>query len=334
MPHLLRLIIGPDHRYLLPGSALLGAVLLLAADFVGANVSRAGGNADWRFDGDARCAVFSVAAAARRTKESEILIEVENISLQIGARRILDRVSLELRGGEILAVIGQNGAGKSSLLKILCGDTKPSNGRVLMNDTPLNHWKAFESAKIRAVLPQHSTLEFSFTVAEVVQMGRAPHLGGIESRNDAAIVDEALEAFGVSELKDRIYPTLSGGERQRVQLARVLAQIWENNSTNSAARYLFLDEPISSLDLAHQHQTLKTVRKFARSGVGVYLIIHDLNLTAQYADRVVVLQNGKVLAADVPEKIFTAPLLKQAFEVEAAVLKHPFFDCPLIVLSD
>lgn len=260
------------------------------------------------------------------------MIAAENISYLVKSKAILRGVSLEMRSGEILAVVGQNGAGKSSLLKILCGDRKPTGGAVKMENILLADWKLADCAKFRAVLPQDSGLNFPFTVSEVVLMGRAPHLGKTESAFDYEIAEAALAKFEVADLKDRIYPTLSGGERQRVQLARVLAQIWEPTAANQS-RYLFLDEPTSSLDLAHQQQTLKSVKAFAREGVGVFLILHDLNLTAQYADRVLVLQNGAVLAVDTPENIFTAPLLKQAFGVEAVVSKHPFFDCPLIVLS-
>lgn len=259
------------------------------------------------------------------------MITAENVSYRIKSKEILREVSMEMRGGEILAVVGQNGAGKSSLLKILCGDLRPTGGAVTMENRLLDEWKAADRARIRAVLPQDSGLNFPFTAFEVVLMGRAPHLGKTESQYDYEIAEAALATFAVADLRDRIYPTLSGGERQRVQLARVLAQIWE--PTGEQPRYLFLDEPIASLDLAHQHQTLKAITEFAREGVGVFLILHDLNLTAQYADRVLVLHDGAVLAADTPAEIFTPPLLKQAFGVEAVISKHPFFDCPLIILS-
>ncbi len=258
------------------------------------------------------------------------MITAENISYRVNSKEILKNVSFEMRTGEIFAVVGQNGAGKSSLLKILCGDRKPSGGLVKMENEPLGEWSRAECAKFRAVLPQDSPLNFPFTVSEVVLMGRAPHLITTETRRDFEIAEAALAAFEVAYLKDRIYPTLSGGERQRVHLARALAQIWEMTEENQP-RYLFLDEPLSSLDLAHQHQTLRTIKNFARSGIGVFLILHDLNLTAQYSDRVLALKNGEVLAIDTPQNFFTPPMIKRAFGVEAVVSKHPFFDCPLII---
>ena len=134
------------------------------------------------------------------------MISARQISVRVKTKEILKNVSFELQSGEILAVIGQNGAGKSSLLKVLCGDRKPAGGEVMMNDVPLENWKADERAKIRAVLPQDSALNFPFTAAEVVLMGRAPHLVGGETAHDYEIVEAALAAFGVADLKDRIYP--------------------------------------------------------------------------------------------------------------------------------
>lgn len=260
--------------------------------------------------------------------ENNSLIEARNITVEIQSRKILEDVSLRVNCGEILAVLGPNGAGKSTLRKILCGDLQPTSGKILMNGKSLNDWDLTERAKARAVLPQDSSLNFPFSVAEVVLMGRAPHIRGAESEKDYEIARAALRAVEESGLEERIYPTLSGGERQRVQLARVLAQIWEKTEN---PRYLLLDEPTSNLDLTHQHQTLKLAQKFARENVGVLLILHDLNLTAQYADKVLLLKAGKIAAFGTPEEVFTEELIKTVFGVQTSVIKHPFFDCPLII---
>lgn len=257
------------------------------------------------------------------------MIEAQNISVEIQARKLLDDVSLEMHGGEILAVVGQNGAGKSTLRKVLCGDLTPQHGAVLMGGRPLAAWPLSERAKARAVLPQDSSLDFPFTVLEVVLMGRAPHVTGAESETDYAIARAALKRADVLELEDRIYPTLSGGERQRVQLARVMAQIWEPAAAEK--RYLLLDEPTSNLDLTHQHATLKIAEKFAREGVAVLLILHDLNLAAQYADKILILKNGKVAARGTPAEVFTPETIRETFDVSVGVIKHPFLDRPLII---
>ena len=256
------------------------------------------------------------------------LIKAKNITVQINSKKLLDDVSVEMRGGEILAVLGPNGAGKSTLRKILCGDLIPTSGEVSMNGKPLAEWSLPERAKSRAVLPQDSSLNFPFTVLEVVLMGRAPHVSGAETAKDYEIARLALAAVEESNLAERLYPTLSGGERQRVQLARVLAQIWEKTEN---PRCLLLDEPTSNLDLAHQHQTLKLAEKFARENVAVLVILHDLNLAAQYADRILLLKNGAMTAFGTPAEILTTATVAATFDVAVSVIGHPHFDCPLIV---
>ncbi len=235
---------------------------------------------------------------------------------------------MEMRGGEILAVLGPNGAGKSTLRKVLCGDLIPTGGEVSMNEKPLAEWSLPARAKSRAVLPQDSSLNFPFTVLEVVLMGRAPHVGGAETAKDYEIARHALAAVEESNLAERLYPTLSGGERQRVQLARVLAQIWEKSEN---PRYLLLDEPTSNLDIAHQHSTLKIARRFALEGVAVLIILHDLNLAAQYSDKILLLKAAKIKAIGVPEKVFSPEIIMETFDVGVDIVKHPRLNCPLII---
>lgn len=263
--------------------------------------------------------------------ESNSLIEAKNISVEIHSRRILEDVSLQLKCGEILAVLGPNGAGKSTLRKILCGDLEPSGGEVSMNGKSLAGWSLPERAKIRAVLPQDSSLNFPFTVLEVVLMGRAPHLSGAESEKDYEIARAALRAVEELDLEDRIYPTLSGGERQRVQLARVLAQIWE--ADGDEPRYLLLDEPTANLDLAHQHGALKIARRFALENAAVLVILHDLNLAAQYADRIMLMKAGKIVAEGKPKEIFTEKIIRETFDLPISIIEHPQLKFPLIIPS-
>ncbi len=259
------------------------------------------------------------------------MIEAKNITVEIHSRKILEDVSLRVDCGEVLAVLGPNGAGKSTLRKILCGDLEPTGGEVLMNGKLLEDWSLTERAKSRAVLPQDSSLNFPFTAMEVVLMGRAPHIEGAESKKDYEIARAALCSVEEIELENRIYPTLSGGERQRVQLARVLAQIWE--ASGDEPRYLLLDEPTSNLDLAHQHSTLKIARRFARENAAVLIILHDLNLAAQYADRIVILKAGKIVAQGKPREIFTEKIIRDTFDLPVSVIEHPQLKYPLIIPS-
>jgi iron complex transport system ATP-binding protein len=257
------------------------------------------------------------------------MLAARELSVVASGRFLLREVSCALGPGELLAVVGPNGAGKSTLLKVLCGDIAPSAGEVALEGRPLRSWKHLEQARRRAVLPQESSLGFPFTALEVALMGRHPHLRGAESAHDVAIAHEALELARARQLADRLYPTLSGGEKQRVQLSRVLAQIWE--VPESGSRYLLLDEPTNNLDLAHQHGLLQVAKRLAREGAGVFAVLHDLNLAAQYADRLLLLQAGRVAAVGAPHEVITEALIGSVFATPVVVTRHPCLDCPLVV---
>jgi iron complex transport system ATP-binding protein len=251
------------------------------------------------------------------------MLEAIFATLSLGGRRILDRVSVQINAGEVVALIGPNGAGKSTLLKVLSGELKAERGRVALHGCPLNAWKPRELARYWAVLPQGARLDFSFSVLEVVLLGRSPHLDGWETPEDYDIARAALAAVDALHLEARRFPGLSGGERQRVQLARVLAQIWEA-PVPGKARFLLLDEPTAALDPAHQHLTLELARKLVRAqGIGVLAVLHDLNLASQYADRILLLSAGRLLASGPPEHVFTPLTIAQGFGIRAVVLPHP-----------
>ncbi|BAZ93531.1 hemin import ATP-binding protein HmuV [Thiohalobacter sp. COW1] len=248
-------------------------------------------------------------------------LEASDISVYAGARALLHGVSVRLAPGEVLAVIGPNGAGKSTLLKCLAGETTPAAGRIGINGRALADWPHRSLARMRAVLPQHSSLNFPFRVREVVAMGRSPHAGAPAGHN-SDIVNAALTAADVQHLAGRDYTTLSGGERQRVQLARVLTQIWE--PATEGPRYLLMDEPTSALDLVHQHHVLGVARRFAREqGIGVLAILHDLNLVAGYADRVAVLQQGRLRRQGPVGEVMQPAFLSEVFGIPLLRLPHP-----------
>jgi iron complex transport system ATP-binding protein len=259
--------------------------------------------------------------------EDRALIEAHGIHYAVGKVALLADVSVSVVPGEVLAVVGPNGAGKSTLRKLLTGDLLPTQGEILMGGRPLGDWTILDRARVRAVLPQDASLSFPFTVNEVVLMGRTPHLRGSESSRDHEIAAAALEAVEAVHLRERLYPTLSGGERQRVHLARVLAQIWEDDGP----RYLLLDEPTANLDLAHQHVTLRVMRRFANEGVGAMVILHDLNLAAQYADRVVMLKAGRVVAEGAPAEVLTSAIVEHAFGHAVTIIRHPQNDRLVVV---
>lgn len=255
------------------------------------------------------------------------MLEGRLLQYRVGQKTLVNDVSVSVKPGQIVVVVGANGAGKSTLLKLLAGELDPFAGEVTIDGLPVRQWDKRELAKVRAVLPQASQLSFGFTALEVVLIGRTPHIRGRERPEDFMIAQEALAAAHVEHLAHRSYTTLSGGERQRVQLARVLAQVWQGHEP----RYLLLDEPTNNLDLAHQHGTLEIAAEFSQRGVGVLAILHDLNLAAQYADHIVVMQAGQLLASGYPQMVLTPEIIQQAFAMSVMIEQHPCLDCPLVI---
>jgi iron complex transport system ATP-binding protein len=256
-------------------------------------------------------------------------LEARDITVRVGRKRLVDSVSLRVTPGEVVAVIGPNGAGKSTLLRALSGDVSPDAGEVLMGGKPLQEWSLRDRARVRGILSQSNTLNFAFSVLQVVLMGRAPHSRGRESRYDYEVVHAALQAAEVQHLEDRIYTTLSGGEKQRVQLARIMAQIWE--PINEGPRYLMMDEPTNNLDMSHQHGILGHARDLAAQDVAVMIILHDLNLAAQYADRILLLHEGREVITGRPRTVLTTENIMAAFGMPVIIAPHPHLDCPLVV---
>lgn len=259
-----------------------------------------------------------------------MMLEARHISVTLGGRRLLDDVSLTLAAGEVTALLGPNGAGKSTLLKTLSGDLQPAQGVVYLDGRPLDGWSLIERARRRAVLPQDSSLAFPFTAFEVVLLGRAPHVALAETPHDIAIARQAMKQTGVEHLALQRYPSLSGGERQRVQFARALAQVWEA-LPDGAARWLLLDEPTASLDLAHQYEAMAIARRLAQDGVGVVVVVHDLNLAAYAADHVVLLDRGRIAAEGRPEDALTPERIRSAFGLEVLVTPHPRHGRPCFI---
>jgi len=269
------------------------------------------------------------------------MLRAEDIRVRFGRAEVLKGPSISVAPGEVVAVLGPNGAGKSTLLSVLAGTLTPQDGTASLGARALTAWAPRDLALQRAVLPQQSELAFGFHVLEVVLLGRSPHAGRSTREEDLAIAGACLAEAEVVHLAERIYTTLSGGERQRVQLARALAQIgfpdfgfpdlgFSDLQLGQGDRYLLLDEPTASLDPAHQHATLRTARRAAEQGVGVLAILHDLNLAAMYADRLVVLHQGRLAAEGPPAEVLTEALVAQVFELPVAVTPHPTRGCPQV----
>lgn len=251
-----------------------------------------------------------------------------NVGVDRGGRPILAGIDLDVRPGELLAVCGPNGAGKSTLLGCLSGELSPDHGRVTLDGESLSSCNLATLAQRRAVLKQRSELSFSFRVWEVVLLGRTPHPS---APSDIERVHSALERVGMADFAERLYPTLSGGEQQRVHLARVLVQL---EGGPEGSRFLLLDEPTSALDLAYQDHVLSIAAGLVQEqGYAIVAVLHDLNQAASWADRILLLEQGRRVALGTPEETLTESLIQQTYGVRTHVLTHPDTGRPLVVTA-
>jgi len=239
------------------------------------------------------------------------LLDVDNLDSSLGNRQILKGICLSLAKGELVALLGPNGAGKSTLIRTLAGELTAPARRIRIDGRSMEQWPRAELASHRAVMPQKVDLQFPMTVQEVVALGRPREKAAQRKR----IIHTLLTRLDIASLETRLVPTLSGGEQQRVQLARVLAQVWERPDP----RLLLLDECTSALDPAHQQQVFQQLRQLAGEGFGLLVAVHDLNLAAQYADRLVLLKNGKIFADGPPASVLTEPNLRDVYGLHSRV---------------
>lgn len=250
-----------------------------------------------------------------------------HLSFHTGERYLIKDVSLEVGCGEIVAIIGPNGAGKSTLLRLLTGYLTPQQGECLLAGKSFAQWQPNALARTRAVMRQHSGMAFAFSVQDVVLMGRAPH--GRAQHNET-VVRQVMEQTGCLTLATRDYRHLSGGEQQRVQLARVLAQLWHPQPMPG---WLFLDEPTSALDLYHQQHLLRLLKQLTRQQpLAVCCVLHDLNLAALYADRILLLHEGELVAQGTPEQVLRADVLTHWYQADLNVSPHPEYPIPQVYL--
>lgn len=245
------------------------------------------------------------------------MLQIANLYASLGGMTVLSDISLTVRPGEIAVICGPNGAGKSTLLRAVLGEI-PTRGRVTLNGHDAARTDPARMARLRAVLPQETQVAFAFTVAEVVRMGQ--EAGDFAA--EPGLVQRALAAVGLSGHGDRPFHTLSGGERQRAHLARALAQVWLPVGPGGA-RWLFLDEPVASLDLGHQLLVLHLARRYADAGGGVVAVMHDLNLSAMVADRMIFLIGGQLVADGPPSQVMQPRLLERAYVCRVAMNQVP-----------
>lgn len=256
------------------------------------------------------------------------LLQASDLHFTISGRSLISGLHLDLEPGKVTTILGPNGAGKSTFLKLLCRQLKPTRGEVTFDGRPLGDWSLREMARRRAVLPQHSSVPFDFTSLEIVLLGRSPYGDGVRH---LAMARKAMEWTECAHLADRVARTLSGGELQRVNLARILVQL--NLGEDLEPSVLFLDEPVSSQDPAHQHGALQVSREMARRGVAVLVILHDLNLAAQYSDSILILKQGHLIAHGTPSEVLRPELIGSVFDVRATLGVNPITQGPAVFVE-
>lgn len=239
------------------------------------------------------------------------MIEARQLTVMAAGRRLLREVTLSVHPGEVMAVIGPNGAGKSTLLRALAGELSTPAGMVLFDGQPIQTLRPGDLARRRAVVSQSVDLAFAMRVFDVVMLGRLPWHGSAQAGRDTEAVVHGLQRAGVLHLREHAYATLSGGERQRVQLARALAQM--NGATRPSA--ILLDEPTASLDVSHRVALLRLLRLLAADRIAILVILHDLNEASYVADRVAVLDQGRIACLGTPDHALAATRMGQLFGV-------------------
>lgn len=250
-------------------------------------------------------------------------IDIGNLTCAYSERVVLDAISLSVSKNEFIALLGPNGSGKTTLLKTISKIIKPSKGSVLVEKIDIVNLSHRELAKKVAVVPQESALTFAFTALQVVLMGRTPYLNKwqFEQASDIGIAKKAMEMTNTWQFADRCILELSGGEKQRVIIAQALAQEPE---------ILLLDEPTLHLDLNHQLEIMETLKRLNEQGLTIVAVLHDLNSAAYYADKLVLLHEGKVDSVGSPYDVLTLENVKRVFKTDISVGKHPFTGKPYI----
>ena len=253
------------------------------------------------------------------------MLAASAVAVTLGRRPILRGVGFAASPGEVTAIVGPNGSGKTTLLRALTGELLPE-GRITLDGADIRGLAPWRLALRRAVLPQSARLAFPFTLREVVAMGLAA--GAAADRPE--VIDAALGAVDLADRSSARVPTLSGGEQTRGHLARALAQVWEPVQPEGAA-WLMLDEPVASLDIGHQLMVMRLVAGYAARGGGVVAVMHDLNLTAMFAHRVLLLDEGRVVANGAPAEVLTDALLTQAYRTPLRVNRTPPSGCVFLL---
>ena len=250
-------------------------------------------------------------------------INISSVDLNYGEVQILKNIDFKIKPGKIVSIVGPNGAGKSSLLNVISGNIEPSNGEVFYNGVPLQDITIMERAAIRSVMGQHNHVVYDFSVQDILEMGWiSQNLSSPNNTRFESNLKSISEECYLSDLLNRKFNKLSGGEQRRVHFARGMMQL--NNSINlQHPKYFLLDEPISSMDIYFELHVMEIIRKIANTGIGVLIIIHDLNLASKFSDEIILMAKLKVIKAGIPSKVFEEKTLSDVYGLEMKISNDP-----------
>ncbi|OQY40294.1 MAG: ABC transporter [Candidatus Cloacimonetes bacterium 4572_65] len=253
------------------------------------------------------------------------MIQIKKLTAGYQDLPIFKDLNLSFDKGEFVSILGPNGSGKSTLLKLIVGYLKPTSGEISVNNRLLKEWESKELAKIITLIPQESFIQYNFTVEEIITMGRFPFVSFWHnySSKDLDIVNKVMADLDLVRLKDKFINQLSGGEKQRTFIARAIAQDTD---------FILLDETFSHLDINHQIEILNIMKSLHKNyGKSIIMISHNMNLASNYADRIVILKDGSILADGSPHKVFTPEILERTFDIKLGVVNNPITNKPNII---
>lgn len=258
------------------------------------------------------------------------MIKANNINYIHRQFSILKNINVSVENGEFLAIVGPNGAGKSSLLSFLANEIKvQENGIINFKEINISHWDVKELSQHKAKFSQHSSADISLPVQDVVMMGRYPYFKNQPQEVDFLAIKKVMQNVEIWHLKDRLYNSLSGGEKQRVHLSRVLSQL----QNDIKQKIIFLDEPLNNLDVKYQYRTLDLIKSFTSQDNSAMVVLHDLNLAAQYADKILLMKNGEVSAFGTVEEVLTSHNISKAYGFPCQIFPHPKGHHPMIIFG-
>ena len=258
------------------------------------------------------------------------MIKGQNLSFSHKNFQILKEIDLKVEFGEFLAIVGPNGAGKSTLLSVLANEFTTEKNSIYFKERDIKLWNLKDLAHNKAKFSQHNPADITLVVKDVVMMGRYPYFNSSPNQEDFDAVEESMNETDVTHLKNREYNTLSGGEKQRVHLARVLAQL----KNGIQKKLMFLDEPLNNLDVKHQYKALQTLKNFTQNENSAIVVMHDLNLASQFADRILLMKGGKVISHGKPEDVFKEKIISETYNFPCAICTHPLTKNPMIIFGN